>query len=306
VSVLRYALALLFLAAGCAGRALPVPLPVDGARDLGGGDNDAATCGLNHERTAVPLTELALLGGGNEYFDDATVRVHIAYALREGCDVPADTVVTPLITSSAGGMSITAFAWLGSGSCGPTRTITEDVQLPLITIDGLFVEDGAPNAVVPQLMLTLDMVSAPCGTVPLGDVCHADCDCAAASANALCLSGSDGVLRCGHPCDDDVDCAFVPEGATCLGPPSRVCGATTACRDAQDCGYGEVVTNCVCTRPVPAPVPSSCCEDSDCPSGTLCASTVCIIPCTDDSSCPDPCGGEGCMFCDQGACDSFI
>jgi hypothetical protein len=301
-SVCSLSLVFLFVAA-CADRALELPQDAGTALDDG-----VLFCGLTHTRVPVVLNALALVGGGIDYFDDATVRLQLTYPLR-ACDVPADSVYTQVLDDGVNGVfTITAFVWMGSQDCGPSKEVSEVIPIPLLTDNAVLITDGAPMGSA-SLSLGLNATTPFCASplVPTGQGCTEDCDCA--DTTALCLNGSDGIMRCGHSCNDDLDCRGAAEGASCYGAPTFMCGATLASCTPNDhpCGFGETVVACVCTRPAPMQSQIMCGCDADCTTGTLCNGQTCIIPCNGDTTCPvTSCEGEGCAICENGACTELL
>ena len=301
-SVCSLSLVLLFFAA-CADRALELP-----PHDAGTAPDDGVLfCGITHTRMPVVLNALSLVGGGIDYFDDATVRLQVTYPLR-ACDVPGDSMYTQVSDDGVNGVfSITAFIWMGSQDCGPSQEVSEVIPIPLLTDNAVQIMDGAPMGTV-SIDAGLNATTPFCASpqVPTGQGCTEDCDCA--DSTALCLNGSDGVMRCGHSCNDDLDCRGAAEGASCQGAPTFLCGATPAsCTPVNACGFGESVDACVCTRPEPMQSPTTCGCDADCASGTLCNGQFCIIPCNGDTTCPTTnCRGEGCALCENGVCAETV
>jgi hypothetical protein len=285
----------------CAAR--PLDLPEGSASDLGTTSDAAMSCGNTHRHVPVPLSLLATIDGSTQYVDDSPLRLHIAYALRAGCDLPAD--VTTVTQDQTGGLvvDVVAYAWLGDTGCGaPTTydTVANVLDIPSGGGARIRVVDGGPNASVPEVLIDDTGPEHDCmSTAGVGQSCVSNCDCM--DADLTCLRGSDGSSQCGTACTNDGDCASALEGRSCSGPPAYACGPTMVCHQPSDCDFDQTVTACLCTEELsPPPMPPPCRCDADCPTRFICASQGCILPCTDYGDCPSATAGP--WGCGEGAC----
>lgn len=293
------------LAIGCVERSLDVP---EGVRDLGVAVDasrprpDAGLCEV-HTREPVALASISLLGGVGVAPLGAGVRLLVEYALRDGCDVPADLTTKLQPGDATDFVEVSAFVWRGTTGCmGPERIVRRVVTVPGHPFDNLRLVVRDAGGVL-GVDIARDGVPNPsCAPVALGASCVSDCGCAATDATATCLSLESGGRMCGHGCTADLECPG--DGARfCIAPDQR-CIAASVCRDAASCPLGQHLVDCRCESAFP---PGGLCAcDAECSTGTICDGSSCLQPCVIDADCGAVCSGEGCGVCLEGRCTFTI
>jgi hypothetical protein len=294
--------------AACSGRALEVPDHaaeggVDFSRDLDGGfdasrpPRDGGMC-VAHQREAVSLTSVSLVGGGLSAPFGTSIRILVEYLLRAGCDVPADLTSDLQLGDATDVLSIHAFAWHGDDAClGALTVVRRVVIVPSQPGENGILAVRDPMGSTTLLVTRFGATSPSCTPVDVGQACVSDCGCLAKDPSARCLTLQSGARACGRSCSEDPDCPA--DGSLCV-PGDYRCMFAEMCRDAASCPVGQRVSSCRCEPFAGAGGPCSC--DADCSADTVCNGSFCIQPCVTGADCAPACSGEGCGSCVDGVC----